>query len=34
MAEKDYYAVLQVHPRAEAIVVEAAFKRLAREYHP
>lgn len=34
MATKDYYAVLQVQPSAEAIVIEAAYKRLAREYHP
>lgn len=31
---QDYYAVLMLDPRAEQIVVEAAFRRLAREYHP
>ena len=34
MAMKDYYAILMVHPKAEAFVIEAAYKRLAREYHP
>lgn len=34
MAFKDYYAILMVHPQAEAFVIEAAYKRLAREYHP
>ena len=33
-ASKDYYAILMVHPRAETFVIEAAYKRLAREYHP
>ena len=31
---KDYYDVLQVSPDAEQEVVEAAYKRLARKYHP
>jgi curved DNA-binding protein CbpA len=31
---KDYYDVLQVSPDAEPEVVEAAYKRLARKYHP
>lgn len=31
---KDYYEVLQVHPKAEDEVIEAAYKRLARKYHP
>lgn len=30
----DYYAILQVHPEAEPEVVEAAYRRLARKYHP
>ena len=30
----DYYKVLQVDPDADAEVIEAAFKRLARKYHP
>lgn len=34
MAIKDYYAILMVHPKAETFVIEAAYKRLAREYHP
>ena len=32
--ERDYYAILQVHPRAEKEVVEAAYRRLAAKYHP
>lgn len=31
---KDYYHILQVHEQAEQEVIEAAFKRLARKYHP
>lgn len=31
---KDYYAVLQVDPRAEPEVIEAAYRRLSRKYHP
>jgi hypothetical protein len=34
MAMKDYYAILMVHPQAETFLIEAAYKRLAREYHP
>jgi hypothetical protein len=30
----DYYRVLQVDPEADPDVVEAAYKRLARKYHP
>ncbi len=30
----DYYEVLQVSPRAEADVVRAAYRTLARKYHP
>jgi DnaJ domain len=30
----DYYAVLQVHPDAEAEVIEAAYRQLMRKYHP
>ena len=33
-SEPDYYEVLQVHPRAEWEVIEAAYRRLARKYHP
>ncbi len=32
--DKDYYAILQVDPRAEPEVVEAAYRRLSRKYHP
>ena len=31
---KDYYHILQVHEQAEQEVIEAAYKRLARKYHP
>ncbi len=30
----DYYHVLQVHPDAEWEVVQSAYKRLSRKYHP
>lgn len=30
----DMYAVLQVHPTAEPEIVDAAYRRLARMYHP
>jgi curved DNA-binding protein CbpA len=33
-ASFDPYKVLQVDPEAEAEVIEAAFRRLARKYHP
>ena len=32
--EPDLYEVLQVHPAAEPEVIEAAFRRLTRKYHP
>ena len=31
---KDYYEVLQVHPRAELEVILAAYRKLAQMYHP
>ena len=31
---KDYYAILGVHPTAEIAVMEAAYKALAKRYHP
>ena len=31
---KDYYRLLQVHPDAEADVIQSAYKRLCRKYHP
>jgi hypothetical protein len=35
MAElPDYYEILQVHPKAEPEVIEAAYRRLVRLYHP
>jgi hypothetical protein len=33
-ARKDYYSILMVHPKAETFLIEAAYRRLAREYHP
>lgn len=30
----DYYAILQVHPEAEAEIIEVAYRRLMRKYHP
>jgi len=30
----DYFEKLQVHPQADAEVIEAAYKRLAKKYHP
>ena len=33
-ADADLYRVLQVDPSADPEVVEAAYKRLARKYHP
>jgi Flp pilus assembly protein TadB len=32
--DKDLYAILQVDPRAEPEVIEAAYRRLSRKYHP
>ncbi len=34
MTERTHYQILQVDPSAEPEVIEAAFKRLARKYHP
>lgn len=31
---KDYYQVLQVHPKAELEIINAAFRMLAKRYHP
>jgi hypothetical protein len=31
---RDYYAILQVSPDAEREVIDAAYRRLARKYHP
>ena len=31
---EDYYKILQVHPSAEHEVIDAAFRRLAKKYHP
>ena len=31
---KDYYKVLQVAPDADAEVIQAVYRRLARKYHP
>ena len=32
--EPDYYAILQVDPRAEKEVIQAVYHRLAAKYHP
>lgn len=32
--QKDYYKILQVDPSASNEVIKAAYRRLAREYHP
>lgn len=32
--ELDYYGILQVHPRAEKEVIDAAYRKLAGKYHP
>ena len=32
--QPDYYSILQVHPRAEKEVIDAAYRRLASKYHP
>lgn len=34
MLTQDLYRILQVDPRAEPEVIEAAYRRLARKYHP
>ena len=31
---EDYYEILQVHPLAEPEIIEVAYKRLSRKYHP
>ena len=33
-SERDAYPVLQVQPDAEQLVVQAAYRALARRYHP
>lgn len=32
--DPDYYAILQVDPRAEKEVIQAVYRRLAAKYHP
>ena len=34
MDERDAYEVLQVHPKADAVVIRAAYRALAAIYHP
>ena len=34
MPERDAYEVLQVHPRANEVVIRAAYRALAALYHP
>ncbi|MCL2030069.1 MAG: DnaJ domain-containing protein [Oscillospiraceae bacterium] len=31
---EDYYSVLQVHPEAEPEIIQSAYKRLCKKYHP
>ena len=33
-SETDYYTILQVDPRAEPEVIQAAYRRLAAKHHP
>ena len=33
-SNKDYYAILGVHPTAEKAVIDAAYKALSKRYHP
>jgi len=33
-SEPDYYIILQVDPRAEPEVIQAAYRRLAAKHHP
>lgn len=33
-SDLDYYAILQVDPRAEPEVIQAAYRRLAAKHHP
>ena len=33
-SNRDYYEILQISPEAEKEVIEAAYRRLARKYHP
>jgi len=32
--QPDYYGILQVHPKAEKEVIDAAYRKLAAKYHP
>jgi curved DNA-binding protein CbpA len=32
--DKDYYAILGIHPSAEEAVISAAYRALAKLYHP
>ena len=34
MKVKDYYAILGIMPSAEDVVVQGAYRALARRYHP
>ncbi len=33
-SEPNYYTILQVDPRAEPEIIQAAYRRLAAKYHP
>ena len=32
--QPDYYRILQLHPKAEKEMIDAAYRRLAAKYHP
>lgn len=34
MADRDAYEVLQVHPKADILIIQAAYRILAAKYHP
>ena len=33
-SQLDFYSILQVHPKAEKEVIDAAYRKLAAKYHP
>jgi curved DNA-binding protein CbpA len=34
MADRDAYEILQVHPKADVLIIQAAYRILAAKYHP
>src|SRR5579859_94605 len=34
MADRDAYEILQVHPKADLLIIQAAYRILAAKYHP